>query len=1132
MASDHAPVVLDSQPVTQKLHYPFRFLEVWTADPRCTEVIQRAWSKQCYGQAGIRVCAKLRNTKNALKVWNRDVFGFCDQQLKSLYARLSFLQSQVQVQASTCEEEAEIQLRIIKLEQRQERIWRQKSRELWVAIGDCNSKFFHTATLIRRRRNSIRAILDDGQDWILDRAGIGEYFTRKFRGLYQSQNPRFDQDFESLFQRKVSDAENLDLCRVPTIDEIKSMVWRLHPLKAPGPDGFSGIFYRMYWDTVGTEICEMVQDFFRCGKLPEQINRTFICLIPKSENPSSFDQFRPISLCNFGYKIIARLLTDRMKPVLENLISPFQSAFLPGRWIAECSVLASEALHALKKIRGRRGFMAVKTDMHKAYDRIEWSFLIRVLKANGFNEKFCDMIFQCVSTVSFSILLNGAPLKSFNPGRGLRQGDPLSPYLFILCSEVLSKLLVRAEARSQISGIRIGKETQPITHLFYADDAIFFCRANSDETVNLNACFDTYEAWSGQKINKRKSGIEFSPKVKQEDKGLIQRILTMKGLDHKEKYLGNPFFYSARSREDFNFLKEKIIARLEGWKAKQLSIAGRQTLITSVLQSIPCYAMSTLKIPVSICNEMDRIVARFWWKGNLQPEGRYHALKSWADCCQPKRNGGLGFRRFKDINMALLAKLSWFMLDAGNSNRPWVQILNAKYCTVQDFWSVHGKQEDSKVWRGILANRDLCVKSAGLLVGEGDFDIWTRPWVPFYSAEEVCNAFTYNVTHAFTKVSDLFLPGTRQWNAQLISQCFSREVTDAILRIRPLCDSKDTVFWQENNSGKFSVKSAYWCAQRRRFHEEKRVWKCLWKQKLHARKKILIWRVLSGCLPLKSRLGYVLERDKLCDLCGEIPENEVHLFRDCHFARCLWFSSPWGIINSNLGSLSFEDWFLWLVDTGNDSIMMFGACVMEHIWQCRNKLLFQGVKPNLTMSIRQLWQRFNEFKEILLDECKLTLTTTVNTCSDVIWDLHVRVDASVLDGMAGISVVEMQEDQDEGAVILQSEVVENVLAAELLAIFKALSWAVERKARYVLVESDSLVAVKALMAKELPFAWGSYPLFSACCNLFVFFDHCVVSHISRDINSLADACARYARVSCVNSRCLVREVVPFVATLF
>ncbi|KAF4395877.1 hypothetical protein G4B88_028047 [Cannabis sativa] len=188
--------------------------------------------------------------------------------------------------------------------------------------------------------------------------------------------------------------------------------------------------------------------------------------------------------------------------------------------------------------------------------------------------------------------------------------------------------------------------------------------------------------------------------------------------------------------------------------------------------------------------------------------------------------------------------------------------------------------------------------------------------------------------------------------------------------------------------------------------------------------------------------------DKLCDLCGEMPENEVHLFRDCHFARCLWFSSPWGVINSNLGSLSFEDWFLWLVDTGNDSLI---------VW-------------------------FNEFKEILLDECKLTLNTSVNICSGVNWDLHVRVDASVLDGKAGISVVELQEDQNEGWVILHSEVVENVLAAELLAIFKALSWAVERKARS-LVKKKVVYALHGLIGTlgdtmvrmmQQPLVFGQY----------------------------------------------------------
>uniref|UniRef100_A0A803P4L2 Reverse transcriptase n=1 Tax=Cannabis sativa TaxID=3483 RepID=A0A803P4L2_CANSA len=865
MASDHAPVVLDTQPITQKLHYPFRFLEVWTGDSRCGAIIKDAWSKLCYGQAGICVCRKLRETKVALKDLNKNVFGFCDQQLKRLDARLSILQSQHSEEA--CAEEAEVQLEIIDMEHKLKRIWKQKSRELWVALGDCNSKFFHTSTMIRRRRNTICALLNDGNRWIFDREGMGEYFSKKFCFLFTSQQPRIEDEFETLFERNVNDEDNVELCRVLSRDEIKAVVWKLNHLKAPGPDGFLGIFYRKYRDSVGEEICRMVQEFFQYGTL---------------------------------------------KPILDKLVSPFQSVFLPGRWIAECSVLTSEALHALNKIKGRRGFMAVKMDMHKTYNRLEWGFLMRVLKANGFNEKFCNIIFQCVSTVSFSILLNGAPLEPFSPGRGLRQGDPLSPYLLIMCSEVLLKLMVRS---------------------------------------------------------KRKSGLVFSPKVKTKEKALMHGILNMQGLITKEKYLENPFFYSAKKRDDFNFLKDKIMSRLEGWKAKQLSIAGRQTLISSILQSVPCYTMSTIKVPVTICSEMDSIIARFWWKGSTQHRERYHALRSWADCCQPKRNGGLGFRKFKDINMALLAKLAWYMLEGENSRRPWVQLLNAKYCKVQDFCSVQEKQEDSKVW----------------------------------------------------------------------------------------------------------------------FQEEKLVWKDLWKLKIHDRQKILLWRILSGCLPLKNRLGYILESDKVCGLCGEAFENDVHLFRDCHFARCLWFTCLWGILNSNLGNLNFEEWLLWLLEARNEALILFGACVLEHIWQCKNSLIFKGVKPNLANSIRLLQQRFKEFCEVLLLENVPVERHPSNPHSQVIWDLLLKVDASVFEGSARLCAMQVVDTQEEGMVLLQNVAVDSVLEAKFLAILKALMWTEEKKASAVLVESDSLIAVKALAAKALSFAW-------------------------------ADALARYGRVSCVNSR--------------
>uniref|UniRef100_A0A803P2H6 Reverse transcriptase n=1 Tax=Cannabis sativa TaxID=3483 RepID=A0A803P2H6_CANSA len=893
LSSDHAPLLLDTRPNEDRLKYPFRFLEVWASDPSCGTTIDKAWNQPCMGRQSYRVMRKLSWTKKALKAWNRDCFGFCDRKLHSLHRQLSQIQ-EAPINAENCAKEAAIQLEILNLESKVERIWKQKSRELWVAKGDSNTKFFHAATIVRRRRNYIGAIKETPQNWITNRDEICRYFEDNFKGLFTTSDPSFGREFESLFEAEVTNSENLEVGRVPTAMEIKNAVWSLHPLKSPGPDGFSGIFYRKYWNIVGGDFCDMVQEFFVSGRFVKELNHTFICLIPKCDNPSSFDQFRPISLCNFGYKVIARILTDRLKPIFDKIISPAPRPFLKRAGFFECW-FNPEVLDTMRKLKGRKGFMGVKTDMHKAYDRIEWGFLAAVLRANGFNTHVCNLILHCVTSVSFSVLVNGAPGNVFSPGRGLRQGDPLSPYLFILCSEVLSKLVRKAEDCGELTGIRIGRNTIPITHLFYADDALFFCRANHMEALILNRCFEKYEYWSGQKISKEKSGIVFSPKISDSDRRDLTSTLGMHVLKGKEKYLGNPFFVSARKREDFNFIKTKVLNRLEGWKAKCLSQAGRTTLIKSVLQSIPCYTTAATRLPVSLCKELDSIVARFWWKGCNSDLGpcRYLALKSWSHLCQPLRNGGLGFRRFKDINMALVAKLAWNILV--QSDRPWVKALSAKYCSKFEFWEVEKKNSDSFLWKSILSARDLCVSGAGVLVGGGNSDIWTRPWVPGFTPEEVRQSFTYGTTHAYSSISDLFMTNSRVWDENLIRQCFTSEIANAIVRIRPLSDEGDRVFWKASNKGIFSVKNAYWLSQSNRFHPEKESWRKLWKLKIHPRQKLLIWKILSYCLPLKSNLGFMQIGDKECYLCNCEVESELHLFGTCNFARCLWYRGQWGL---------------------------------------------------------------------------------------------------------------------------------------------------------------------------------------------------------------------------------------------
>ena len=187
----------------------------------------------------------------------------------------------------------------------------------------------------------------------------------------------------------------------------------------------------------------------------KEINHSFIALIPKGNNAASVNQFRSISLCNVLYKIISKLLANRLKQVLNKLISPWKTAFIPGHNIQENTFIAQEILHSMKKKKGKTGWLALKIDMEKAYDRLEWNFLEKVLHCFGFSSIWIQWVMQCVSTTSFSILINGSPFGFFKPQRGVRQGKPLSPFLFVLAAEVLAWLIEREATCSDIKGYKL-----------------------------------------------------------------------------------------------------------------------------------------------------------------------------------------------------------------------------------------------------------------------------------------------------------------------------------------------------------------------------------------------------------------------------------------------------------------------------------------------------------------------------------------------------------------------------------------------------------------------------------------------------------------------------------------------------
>ena len=307
---------------------------------------------------------------------------------------------------------------------------------------------------------------------------------------------------------------------------------------------------------------------------------------------------------------------------------------------------------------------------------LRWFFLSLVFHT------FMNWILQCVSTVSTLVLINGGMTSNFCPTRGLRQGDPLSPYLFILCQEVLSRIVDRNFERKKLSRAKMNVFGPAITYVMFVDDLMLFAKANRKEVSILNECLDTYCMWSGQKINREKSGIIFSKLVSNYNRRWIKGELHMKKLPLDAFYLGTPFFSSRCKTKDFKYLIDRTEARLKGWRSKSLSWVGRRTLIKSVALALPTYSFSTASVPSSMCNKLDSTIRRFWWSPKKE-QGRFLTWKAWEVLCCPLEWDGLGFRYLIRSNQAFLVKLVWLILSKKDSMC--VNALQSKYKIGRDW---------------------------------------------------------------------------------------------------------------------------------------------------------------------------------------------------------------------------------------------------------------------------------------------------------------------------------------------------------------------------------------------------------------------------------------------------------------
>ncbi|KAJ0711326.1 putative RNA-directed DNA polymerase [Helianthus annuus] len=319
---------------------------------------------------------------------------------------------------------------------------KQKAKVDWLCAGDANTSYFHNSVKSRNARNKIHCINDvhgnrfEGEDVA---AALLDHYSN-FLGMEDLVSSLDDED---LFVNKLSHDTAEYMVRQVTREKVKKAMFSIGENKAPGPDGYTSAFFKQAWDIVGDEVTNAVLAFFDNGKLLKQINHTIIALVPKKDSPNSVLDYRPISCCNVLFKCISKILSDRIKGSLNVLVSINQSAFVSGQKISDNILLTQELMHNYHINRGPPR-CAFKIDIQKAYDTVNWSFLESILHRFGFHRKMVNWIMTCVTTVSYSLSING-DLHGYFPGkRGLRQGDPISPYLFTLVMEVLSLLFQRA----------------------------------------------------------------------------------------------------------------------------------------------------------------------------------------------------------------------------------------------------------------------------------------------------------------------------------------------------------------------------------------------------------------------------------------------------------------------------------------------------------------------------------------------------------------------------------------------------------------------------------------------------------------------------------------------------------------
>lgn len=956
--SDHCPITLISDHVDFGPP-PFRFFNTWLMKEDLNEVVKKAMSKfRGYGSADLYLAAKLRYVKEAIKKWKRETTILTELEACQHRKTIETLDLLAESRRLTADENHNRNMafqKLIDLERISVRDLKQKARVKarvrWAIDGDENSKFFHGYINNRNRKNRINGIMVNEQ-WIEDPMQIKEtifkFYEAKFKESWKSRpkliSPRF---------RSISGEAARELEKAFTLDEIKKAVWACGSDRAPGPDGFTFKFIQTYWDALCDDIMNFVKFFEQYGLLGKGCNSSFITLAPKIKDPSVIGDYRPISLIGCLYKIITKTLASRLKTVIGDLIGEVQSAYIEGRNILDGPIIVNEIWSWAKRIKKK--VLLFKVDFDKAFDFINWEYIDSVLEQMGFGCRWRKWIHGCLSSSRASVLVNGSPTKEFDISKGVRQGDPLSPFLFIIAMEGINVAMAEAKEKGFFSGIHIPNNGPNISHLLYADDALFIGEWSRPNLKNLARILRCFHVTSGLKVNFNKSQV-FGINVQQDEVNIWANILGCGAGTLPFKYLGVPVGANMNLSRNWKPITDRFKSKLSTWKSRNLSFGGKITLIQAVLGSLPTYFLTLFKAPTGVLNDLEKIRRDFLWGGGIENCSRIRWV-SWEKIVESKDSGGLGVGSLKALNIGLMLKWWWRLRK--EPNLLWSKVITGIHGLKKKPAHILSNKTIPGVWNNIVRTRDD-ISKYGINTNDvvkkevragNETLFWLDDWSRAGIFKEKFPGLYFLEKNKKCAISDRILPSGMfwEWKRRISSGQLLHELTELNICIGDFRPSANPDFWSSKFApgGSFSVAAVREVIDRPESQDSSP--NILWVNDVPKKVVCFVWRAKLGRIPSAEGLikrGVHLQ-SSICRRCADDIESVEHIFMYCRFSREV-FEATWSWCN--LGQFRFNS-----ISEVLDFMAAWGRCpkkrrilvsicygAMWFIWKARNAMVFES----------------------------------------------------------------------------------------------------------------------------------------------------------------------------------------------